>query len=272
MSFRRHLNNKIYLTLFCSMALLAACEEEKVDKTIVARVGDVVLTEHDLSVALEDGKKDRLLRNEFIRHWVEREVLYREAQENKITQSEKYLLQKAQAEKELAGAMLLDQMIEQNETQIDEDDAKEYFDEHRLEFKLTSTFYLLNKAEFKDNAVAENFRYVLFEKGWDDAAKAYSDAGNSKIESNIFMNENDLEPASLKRYFSELHDNEVSVIIQNNETYQVFQKLKEYPAGEIPEFEIVKNKVFKLLRAIEAKQKLNRLLKDLYSKYEVKIY
>ena len=85
-NFRRLLSPKLikyYLALVIGLTL--SCAEEKTDAKIVARVGSSSLTEEELNAALGSETNANKYREEFIRRWVETELLYREAVNENIT-------------------------------------------------------------------------------------------------------------------------------------------------------------------------------------------
>ncbi|MCY3761717.1 MAG: hypothetical protein OXH50_10750, partial [Gemmatimonadetes bacterium] len=73
---------RLHAALSVSAVLLAGCGSQRDTSEIVARVGDVVLTESELADQLPDQLDEELAaveRSQFIEDWVGQELIYREA-------------------------------------------------------------------------------------------------------------------------------------------------------------------------------------------------
>ncbi len=259
--------------LIFAIGLSVACTEEKIDNRVVAKVGSSSLSEEELAVALGSERNKNKYRDEFIRRWVETELLYQEALNENITSEDEYKVILEDSRKTIAAALLMNKLVENVELEIDDSDAEEYFQSHSEEFALASKAYVLNKAVFKDKSVAENFRYLMLEKGWDFAAKTFGNHEDIEITTNEFVTSRDISSPSIKRYLENISEKEISVIFQiEGEKFVVLQLLKRYSMGEIPEFSIVKEDVIDRLKMIKRKDIYKEFIDNLYSKYEVKIY
>ncbi len=100
--------NKIFLFLLA--AALIGCGKESRRTDYVARVNNSYLTEQDIEKIISSTPGKNFYRNEIIRNWIDREVLYQKAVDEGITRQEEYKLIIEDSKKELAASMLLEQI------------------------------------------------------------------------------------------------------------------------------------------------------------------
>lgn len=120
------------------LALAAGCGEAPVPEQVVARVGDAVLTEAELLARLPDGaaaEPGAAMRAQLIEHWVERELLYREAVRRKLDERPAVQERLGQTRRDLLVAALLDDEVAEQRPEVDETAIQRYYESHTAEFE-----------------------------------------------------------------------------------------------------------------------------------------
>ncbi|MFA6109504.1 MAG: peptidylprolyl isomerase [Candidatus Latescibacterota bacterium] len=121
------------------LALLAAgCGDEPAPKGVVARVGDAVLTEAELLARLPDGaaaEPGSTVRAQLVEHWVELELLYREAVRRKLDERPAVQERLGQTRRDLLVAALLDDEVAEQRPELEETAIQRYYESHTAEFE-----------------------------------------------------------------------------------------------------------------------------------------
>ena len=71
--------NKKFGIILLSAVALTGCGKEEPKKDFIARVDESYLTKKELSADLDTAQLQESHKNEYIRNWVETELLYQEA-------------------------------------------------------------------------------------------------------------------------------------------------------------------------------------------------
>jgi hypothetical protein len=264
--------NNLTLALILLALSLTACSEREAPKGVAAKVGNETLTEAELQDALKNDST--LYRQEYVRNWIETRVFYEEAKEQNITESEKYKRIVNEDEARIAGGLLIEKYLNENEPGIERDEELNYFEKHKTDFTLSGEAFVFNRADFSTKIDAQNFRYVAMEKNWEEAA-AFSKKSNGliKIQENIFKEKQNFRSDIIKRLLSAMDSSEVSIIFPTErKRFTVVQLLKKFRKGEIPDFQFVQNEIQERLLAIKRKKLIKKYKEDLYSKHNAEIY
>ncbi len=265
--------NLIKYYLIVSMGIAVGCSEKRTDGSAAARVGDSKLTEEEVRQAVVSGRDSNKYREEYIRRWVESELLYQEAVNERLVDDKNFGRLVEESKRNIAGAMLLEKELVNWDDDFDESEIENYYRENTDEFRLTSKAYLLNHAEFDRRPQAETFRFILLERGWDEAVRLFLNVDGVKIETGIFKSAVDILSPPIKRFINKINVNEVSVIIdEDSGKYLIIQVLRKFMPDEIPGYDVLKEKIIERLKIARRKIYYKKFIDDLYSKYEVKIY
>jgi hypothetical protein len=271
MFYLKHLNlkSKIFILLFF---VLFGCSEKKNEEKVVAKVNNSVLTEEELNLFLGNKKNDNKLREEFIRNWIESEILYLEAKEKGIIDSEEYKTYLKISQKELAAGLLTKKFFDEYSENIQESELFRFYNKNRAEFKLNCDHYLISLIKFNEKVEAEKFRLKVDETNWNTLVNKRMNSNNAKL---IYYNElipdYDIFPSIIKNYLDGMNDNEISVVISTSDNAAYIVKLiKKYYKNVIPEFKDIKNIVEKKYIGQRKLEAYKNYIKDLYSKYEIK--
>jgi hypothetical protein len=249
------------------------CGKEEPKKNYIARVDDSYLTIKNLAWDLDTSKLQESRKNEYIRNWIETELLYKEAVKEDILDEDIYKLTLEKARKELAKSLLLQKFFKEQEIEYGQKELVDYYNSHKNEFNLFYDSYLYNFITFKKEDKAILFRSTLLESDWNRTSNGF--AGDSSIISertNILSYDYQIQPAELVTVIQELLPNEVSIVLNlEPNQYTVVQMIKKYSQGEIPDYEIVKKTVEDRFLILKRQELLKDFLRQLYLKYSVEI-
>lgn len=274
MSSKRHLSlkSKIEFLIFAAI-IISGCGEEQPESKYVARVNNVYLSEEELAQMVDTNSSGVLLKNEIIRNWINREILFQEAEKNGILEQSDYQRIMKNSGRELAGTFLMNKYVNGKTININQRDVLEFYKQQASEFKLTEDSYLLNIIHFSNQDRAVEFRSILLDSDWQKAMNLFN--SNSTIissKSKMLVNERDLYSQKVLRVVQRLLPPEISIVIAEQEGYYtVVQVLEKYPKGSLPPFEIVKQDVKKRYLEEKRKELLEAYLSDLYSNNEIEI-
>lgn len=274
MNCRKHINlktNKIFFLLI--IVAISACSKEEKKKDFIARVNDTYLTREDFASLVDTSKINSSDRDQVIKDWVYREILFQKANDEKITKSNQYKNLVGTSSKELAAAMLLRQYLNSEEIDFSDSDLKEYYEKNKNYFRLNIKSFLINKVTFKQEDKAINFRSLAIESDWNKAANFFNNDSSLIVNtSSELIRENDLYPYRLMKIAKDLYPQEISVVISDNEGhFSIIQMLGKYDSGTIPDFDIIKPEIAKRFLSEKRKHLVDEYLKELYSKNDIEI-
>jgi hypothetical protein len=265
------LKNSAHIAALLTL-LLVACEQKREIGDEVVRIDDAVLTEEDIEKEIGEGASRSMYREQFINDWIEKEVLYRKAIEEGVTESDNYVRLIDNSKKELAGAILIEKYLKENPVNIEENDLIDFYDKYKQDFVLQQDAYILNYISFNNSESAREFRRILIESDWNRALNVFRD--NKSIienETDKLFYDYQITPVALNRIVKNLYENEVSVVTEVNPgKFVVTQFLKKYEKGTLPEYRIVKDVVYERYRQYKQKVKIKEYIERLVMETEIK--
>jgi len=269
----KHLNNLLILCFcFFTIGCNKKIEQQKPEDRVVISVGKLKLKESELK-SLGLDKQNRLKsRQELIKNWVDREVLYAEAVADSLIYSQEYKEIMEQSRKEIASALLIRAKLKNFNSDITYSDVENFYKLHPEEFQLTDNSYFIRRADFASYKKARNFRKNIFRNGWKIAVSQIED-GEKKDFYERLVSEHLITPVRLQRLVKNLQNEEVSIILQTEPNrYSIVQLVRKFYKNQIPDLKYINNKVKNRLIMIEKKKFINRLINDLYIKYKVESF
>src|SRR3989304_6509493 len=132
-SLNKLLGNSFFLTALIGIFFFG-CNKEPETKKYIARVNDAYLTEEDIS-ELDSLFGRGFSRNEVIKKWIEKELLYQEAMKTGIADNDDFNRIINNSRRELASSMLLNSHLENNLKKPDDSQLHEFYNIHNSEFK-----------------------------------------------------------------------------------------------------------------------------------------
>lgn len=252
-----------------------SCEEEIKDKeVIVAQVGSSKLTENELTNILGSKKYSQKYREEFIKNWIETEILYEMAIEGKLLNSENYYRIIKDSEKELASSIALDKLLFEHPIQFSDSDLVEFYNSKKEDYVFTSDAFILNVISFKNEESAINFRNFAVETNWSEALKKYGDDQElNENYSNKIYRSSQIHSQKLLRLLAELFQDDISIVVENEPNdYVVVQMIDKIDQSAIPQFDYVKDRVKESFILNKQKEILSHLLDSLKLEKKAKVF
>lgn len=274
MNSKRHLkkHNKLF---FCVLAaiVIAGCGEEKKESGYVARVNNSYLTKDEITRMIDTSSAGQFQKNEVIRNWINREILFQEAEKEGILKQNDFNRLLKNSEKELAGALLLSKKIKDRVIKIESAKLLKYFENNSSDFKVIGDSYLLNIIHFSNQDKAVEFRSLLLDSNWQKAMdNFYEDSTLLSSRDSVLLQEQDIQSVKVLRVVKRLYPPEISIVIPEREGYYtVVQILEKYPADSLLPFNVIRKEVEKRYLAEQRKELLEDYIKELYSNNEIEI-
>lgn len=264
--------NKIFL-LILTAVVLGSCGKESPKKDFIARVNESYFTQDDLSAVVDSGYGKNLYRNEIVRNWIDKELLYQDAKNSGILNDKEFRRVENESVKQLAVTFLVNKLFDEEQITIEPSEVKDYFEKNRDNFKLFHNAYLVNLVQFDDEDKAIEFRDKAFENGWDNSLESFkSDSNIVYKENSNLVYEYEIQPADLFRIIRELLPGEISIVINDGMgNYFIVQLLQKYDKGGIPPYEIIEELVRDRYIALKKEQFIKKYVKELYTKNDIEV-
>ena len=260
--------NIVLLFLF-----LLSCEEKKQPQEYVAKVGNTILTEEGLENYLSENKNSKKFKNEFVRQWIDEELLYLEAEKTEFTKAKNYLSLLETAKKQIAGSLLLENYFDDNYSKPSDNTLSLFYDKIKESLTLTDNGFVLNMIDFNNEQSALDFRNLAVQVGWTNAKGIFENdtAVVSKF-NNSFLYGYRLSPLELARTVKALDPGEISLVVQKEPSlFTVVQLVKTVNKNTVPDFYLVKDDVEEIYYFEKRKELFEKYMDKLYSKYNVEL-
>lgn len=254
------------------IAYFVSCTEKKEEK-YVAKVGDSYLTEAEIEHVMSSNVDNSKFREEYIRQWIEDELLYLAAAKEGILSSKDYKSLIEQSSKMTANSLLIKSILNNIKFNDDSSSVKKYFMDNTDEFKLTQPAILYNYALFNNYSDAEKFKTSLLQNNWDDATdKILHSTGLIDSGKEIFLYVIKNSPDIYSKVYKTLVQNQISEVMETFDGhYMVFQLLKKYDKNEVPNLSAIYDLVKERYIAQQRELAYKSYIKQLYSDYSSSI-
>ncbi len=265
---------RIIFVIFIAASLFQGCGKESKQKKIIARVNDSYLTKEDLARMMDTSSVSNFYKNEVIRNWINREVLYQQAEKQGIVKEDNFKRIMHEAQIELAGSLLLQKYYEdEKSSSYQPSEVEDFYNNHKDDFIRFHDSYLINLAVFNNEDKAIRFRTIALESNWDKAANIFKDEPSIiERDENELLYDYQIQPAALYRVVSEMDPNEISTIINEEPgKYAVVKLIDKFEQDAIPPYSAVKQSVLDEFIAQKKEELLNNYLKELYSNNKIEI-
>ena len=239
----------------------------------MARVNDKYLTQQELNNMLLASSNKNFYKDEIIRDWINKELLYQKAIKEGITKESNYTLLVEDSKKELAVTLLLNKIYSEEKEKIDNKQIEDFYEKNRNDFHSFYNSYVVNLIDFDNENKAIRFRSILLETSWNRAINAFKgDTSIIGLSTNTLYYEYELQPASLSRIVKELSPNEVSIVFPNKQNdYLVVQLVKRFSKGSLLPLDYVRNEVEKRLIANKKDELIKNYIQELYSQNDIEV-
>ena len=264
-------NNRIILFgLF--LFLFVGCSQKK-DNDYIVRVGDSFLTQSMVDYAIGNGEGNKLFREEFIRKWMEKQLIYLSAIDKGILESDNYSELISDAKVEIANAIVIRELVKKNNRDVSQKELEEYYVKHIAEFKLSAKKFRYSQVSFRNKSVAKKFRRKLVSQGWKKAVAEFSNETTL-----IFATQNNFEyiynilPMSIRDELSRLREDAFSRVIETSQdVFTILHLSKRYKKNKVPEYNEIEIDIKEKYLANNREEIYNNFIKQLYSDYSSEI-
>lgn len=274
MNFKKHLKNRIIVNfLFLAPLFFAACGKEEVEQKFVAKVNDATLSEKDLNEALAGFRNGMKYREEYINEWVEKEMLYQEAESQGLIESDEFRKTVQQSRMELAKALLITRMLSENSIVPEQNELKDYFEKFKEDFRLNDAAFRVNVIKFNSEDKAVQFRSTAVESDWARTLNVFrGDASIVGTENNQLLMKHDISDLNLLRIVNYLNSDEISIVFKTEPSvFEVVQLVEKFDQGYLPAFEDVETLVKERYIHFKQLELYRNYINSLVSKYNLVI-
>ena len=264
--------NEAFLITFTAVSLIS-CGKESSQKNFVARVNDSYLTSEELSSMIDTNKTNNFYKNEIIRNWINKEILYQTAVKEGILKEDNFKSVIEDSKKELAASFLIKKLYEDEKVSFSLDDLENYYNQHTNEFARFHDSYLINKIAFSDEDRAVQFRSIVLESNWENALNVIKgDTSIKEIRTNQLLYDYEIHPVTLLRVVTDLNPDEISIVIKDEKgNFTVVQEVQQFKKGTIPPFEVIKPEVENRFVADKKENLIKNYIKELYSNNDIEV-
>lgn len=260
--------SKISPVIVISILTFISCSDENKSSKHLVKVGESVLTEENLKNSLGEFQNQVKFREEFITDWIEKEVLFKEAKDNGILDSEEFNRILEKSKKELAAALIIRKYLDENKYEPTIDELKNFYDKYKQDFTFVEDNYKINRAYFKNSESAIRFRKLLIESDWKKTLNSFrGDESLIQEESFLLIPAHKFGTIAQYKVVSNLLPMEVSVVLQEEPSkFAIVQLIEKFDKGSLPAYEMITDIVkdrFMILKNKElVREYLNKLIDD----------
>jgi hypothetical protein len=232
------------------------------------------LTKEDLVKIIDTNNVSNFYKNEVIRNWINKEVMFQEAVKKGILKDSEFNRIIENSKKELANSMLIQNYYENEKVSYEPEELEEYYNGHQEEFRRFYDTYLMNRAVFNDEDKAVKFRNMVIESNWEKVSNVFKgDSSLIDLTTNELLYDYEVHPAPVLRIVSGLNPGEVSIVINIDpgKYYSVIQEVQKFVKDSIPPFQLIKPFVEKRFLAQKKEDLIKSYIKELYSNNEIEI-
>ena len=267
----------LFAAVVCALLVgFCSCTERGSEETVVARVGDQVLTVEEISLLTSPGGNVSVSfeeKREFIQQWIDTEILYRQAVRENLPKDP--LIERAirQMEKELLAAELMERRIG-SEMAIPDKQIEAYYLNHKDDYILTKPLrqarHILVDSREEASRIRtrllndEPFESLVVEVSMDSATHATGgDLG--------LFSEYDMTPEITNAAFA-LQVDDISEPIRTEWGYHILQVTDIKPVGGMLPLSEVKGEIANTIFASKQRLAFDALMKELREHEEIEVY
>ncbi|MFZ0454758.1 MAG: peptidyl-prolyl cis-trans isomerase [Ignavibacteriaceae bacterium] len=264
--------SSIYILIIFFLFSFEACKKEVPGKKYIAKVNDSYLTEDELD-SIYNVNSGIQYKDEIIRNWINRELLFQEARKQGILNSRNFNRILDDSKKELAASFLIKNFVDKEKISVNSAELEGFYNNNPDEFKLIYNSYLLNIIVFSNEDDALKFRAEALGKNWNDAYRDIkNDTAVCSEKSSELLFEYKVQPISVLRVVRELYPSEISIVLHTDEgKFTVVQLIQKFDKGEIPPFDLVKDEIKNLYLVKKKELTVKNYIKELYSKNDIEV-
>jgi hypothetical protein len=262
------------MIVFIAASLFYGCGKENPQQNFVARVNNSYLTKEDLAKMIDTSNASNFYKNEVIRNWINKQVMYQEALKKGLLKESEFNRLIENSKMELAASMLIQKYYDDEKITSEPEELEDFYNQHQDSFKRFYDSYLINRTDFNDEDKAIRFRSIVQESNWDKAMNVFkSDSSIVNSGTNELLYDYEIHPVQLLRIISGLNPGEVSIVvnIEPKNGYSVVQEIQKFDKDSIPPFQLIKPLVEQRYITQKKEDLIKSYIKELYSNNEIEI-
>lgn len=266
-------SNTGYYLILAATALIFGCSEKNTETEAVARVNNSLLFEDELNIPGDSINYKKFDRNEFIRNWINNELLYQQAVKEGLTETDEYKRLVEASNKEIAKTLFVNNFLSAKIDAVSEKELEEHYSEHQAVFQTYIDTYLINQAIFYSEDKAIQFRNTLIESDWNKSSKILEQNSDViSVQSSFYLSEYKFLTGRLSRIAREMIKGEVSPVIHLEDgTFGVVQLIDKFPKGDTPPFSVIVSEVKQSYLIKKKNEILSEYIKQLYNENDIEI-
>ena len=246
------------------------CTHREDKSPVVARVGGSVLTVEDVDEQIPPdytGVVTPEQKEEFVRRWIDTELLYREALRRGIHRDAKVKRIIEGMRKELLAAELVERELK-DKVKVTQEEVEEYYRTHREEFtrdqpEVRARYLLMENRRkawrvWKKLVTGEDFEKLLREEAIEGGDLGYF--GMDDV------------PQEVARAAFSLGKGQISKPVKGELGYYIIQVLDRQETGTVRPLEMVREEIVDRLMATKRRDYLEGMIKRLREKEEVEVH
>jgi hypothetical protein len=263
------------LTIILLLFAVTSCKSEKpVKEVYIAEVGNSKLTQKELEKHLGSNVGITKYKDEFVRDWVEKEILAQISIENKLLTENNYTRIIENSKRELGASIAVADYLKSYKIEISEAELKEYFNVNEEDYNFSDDAYILNLVSFSNEESAIRFRNNAIIDGWDKAVdRLVEDDELLESKQDKIFKLSEIQSRRISRVLQKLFNSEISLVIETElNNFVVVQQIDKINQNSIPNFKYVKNDVYKSFLILKQKEIIRNYLDSLLTQKNIKIY
>lgn len=235
----------------------AGCNDDDVPQDYVARVGNEVFTEEDLAQALEGlnpGQDTTEVVHQIVEQWVTNELLYQEAQRQRLSQDEEVQRRLQENERSVLIDVLVSRLYDEETAEPSVEEMQAYFERNKEQLRLREPFVRVHYLAVADPDSAATARTLLreavaggtVEANWPALmARFGTDPTLSRTLAANFIPESRLlnENPGLRDRLPQMRPGEIAPLFSVGNRHYVVHLAERMPAGTLPELAWIEDEV-----------------------------
>ena len=270
-----HFRIKLVLLPFLLLFIFLSCDEKEVVKeVVVARVGNSSLTENELHEHLGEKRGIAKYRDEYIRYWVENELLYQFAKKKNLLTDENFYDVIGNSSQELAANIAINEYLTNQKFNYSKSDLRKYYQDNKDDFSFGEDGYLINMISFNNEPKAISFRNYAIREGWNEALSLFeADTTILNVLSKKLFKLSEVQSKLVSRVLTSMFKGEISVVVNTElNNFVIVQQLDKINRNSIPKFEYVIDDVLSSYTIIQKRDMVKDFIDSLMVQQNVKIY
>ena len=258
-----------FLYTFMMVLVLAGCRGRLAENEVVAKVENAVLSREEMKQKMAWEGLKPFQESDFIKRWVDQELLYQEAKRLGLDNSVKLRWELEQVEKEYLIQELLEGTFA-DRVHVTEEEIASYYEENKEAFLVEEDEVRAQHILTRTKAEADIARQeIIAGKPFDEVAKEHSigifrDKGGNMG----FIKKQDVI-REIERYAFRLPEGGISVVFRSNHGYHIVKVLKKRTTGDLKDLADVRDDIFQQLCVNRERSVYYELLSQLQKKTEV---